>query len=151
MAIDAPVKFSVFKVRNDSGRARRLSATGYVEWVLGELRPKSAMHVVTEVDPGTGALFARNPYNTEFPDRIAFFDVNEPARTVTGDRTEFLGRNGTLGKPGRHDPSRLSGKVGAGLDPCAAIQVAVRTCRRSRSARSSSSWARAGTRTTPAA
>jgi cellobiose phosphorylase len=44
----------------------RLSATGYVEWVLGDLRPKSAMHVITEVDPGSGALFARNPYNTEF-------------------------------------------------------------------------------------
>ena len=77
VAVDAPVKFTILKVRNESGRSRRLSATGYVEWVLGDMRPKSAMHVVTEVDPNSGALFARNPYNTEFADRVAFFDVDD--------------------------------------------------------------------------
>ncbi len=123
VALDAPIKFTVLKVRNESGRSRRLSATGYVEWVLGDLRPKSAMHVITEIDPGSGALFARNPYNTEFGDRIAFFDVDDATRTVSGDRTEFLGRNGTLRSPAAMARSRLSGKVGAALDPCAAIQV----------------------------
>ena len=47
----APVKWSVLKVRNASGRSRRLSATGYVEWVLGDLRGKAAPHVVTTIDP----------------------------------------------------------------------------------------------------
>ena len=82
VALDASVKFTVLKIRNDSGRSRRLSATGYVEWVLGDLRPKSAMHVVTEIDPISGALFARNPYNTDFPGRIAFFDVDETIRST---------------------------------------------------------------------
>ena len=123
VAIDASVKFSVLKVRNTSGRSRRLSATGYVEWVLGDLRPKTTMHVVTEIDPKSGALLARNAYNTEFPDRVAFFDVDDPLRSVSGDRTEFLGRNGALGNPAAMARSRLSGKAGAALDPCAAIQV----------------------------
>jgi cellobiose phosphorylase len=123
VARDAPIKFMVLKVRNESGRSRRLSATGYAEWVLGDLRPKSAMHVITEVDLNSGALFARNPYNMEFADRVAFFDVDDVARTVSGDRTEFLGRNGTLRSPAAMTRSRLSGKVGAALDPCAAIQV----------------------------
>jgi cellobiose phosphorylase len=123
VALDAPIKFTVLKVRNESGRSRRLSATGYVEWVLGDLRPKSAMHVVTEVHPDSGALFTRNPYNTEFPGRVAFFDVDDANRTVSGDRTEFLGRNGTLRSPAAMTRARLSGKVGAALDPCAAIQV----------------------------
>jgi cellobiose phosphorylase len=101
VAVDAPVKFSVLKVRNASGRPRRLSATSYVEWVLGDLRPKTAMHVVTEVEPKTGALFARNAYNTEFPDRVAFLDVDDPARSVSGDRVEFIGRNGSLANPRR--------------------------------------------------
>jgi len=121
--MDAPIKFTVLKVRNESGRSRRLSATGYVEWVLGDLRPKTAMHVITEVDPNSGALFARNSYNTEFADRIAFFDVDDAPRTLSGDRTEFLGRNGTLRNPATMTRSRLSGKVGTALDPCAAIQV----------------------------
>ena len=123
VALDASVKFTVLKLRNDSGRSRRLSATGYVEWVLGDLRPKSVMHVVTDVDQPTGALFARNHYNTEFPGRIAFFDVDEGIRSMTGDRTEFLGRNGTLKNPAAMGRSRLSGKVGAALDPCGAIQI----------------------------
>ncbi|MHB8882429.1 MAG: GH36-type glycosyl hydrolase domain-containing protein [Thermodesulfovibrionales bacterium] len=123
VAIDAPVKFTVLKVRNGSGRSRRLSATGYVEWVLGDLQPKSRMHIITKIDPNTGALFALNPYNTEFADRTAFFTVADATRTVSGDRTEFLGRNGTLRSPEAMSRARLSGKVGAALDPCAAIQV----------------------------
>ena len=123
VALDAPIKFIVLKVRNESGRSRKLSATGYVEWVLGDLRPKSAMHVVTELDPKSGAVFGRNPYNTEFAGRVAFFDVDETTRTICGDRTEFIGRNGTLRNPAAMTRLRLSGKVGAGLDPCAAIHV----------------------------
>ena len=123
VALDAPVKFFVLRVRNLSERSRRLSATGYIEWVLGDLRPKSNMHVITEVEPNSGALFARNPYNTEFPDRTAFFDVDEPMRSVSGNRTEFLGRNGTVSAPAALNRAGLSGKTGAALDPCAVIQV----------------------------
>jgi cyclic beta-1,2-glucan synthetase len=123
VALDAPVKFMVLKVRNESGRSRRLSVTGYVEWVIGDLRSKSAMHIVTDVDLRTGALIARNPYNTEFAGRVAFFDVNDTNRTFSCDRTEFIGRNGTLRSPAAMTRSRLSGKSGVALDPCAAIQV----------------------------
>ena len=117
------VKFSVLKVRNGSGRTRRLSATGYVEWVLGDLRPKTAMHVVTEIDAASGALFARNGYNSEFEGRVAFFDVDDLSRTLSGDRAEFLGRNGSLAAPEAMGRTRLSGRLGAELDPCGAIQV----------------------------
>ena len=123
VALDAPVKFTVLKVRTASGRSRRLSATSYVEWVLGDLRPKSVMHIVTEVAPHSGALIARNPYNTEFSGRTAFFDVDDSVRTLSSDRTEFLGRNGTLRNPAVMTRSRLSGKAGVALDLCAAIQV----------------------------
>ncbi len=35
VAVDAPVKFWHVRIRNRSGRARTVTATGYVEWVLG--------------------------------------------------------------------------------------------------------------------
>ncbi len=124
VALDAPVKLSVLKLRNASGGPRRLSVTGYWEWVLGDLRPKTLLNVQTEVDLKTGALLARNFYNTEFPDRIVFLDVNDPNRTLTGNRKEFLGRNGTFERPAALKRERLAGKTGAGLDPCGAIQVA---------------------------
>jgi len=121
--IEYAVKYTVLKIRNVSGRPRRLSATGYVEWVLGDQRPKTAMHVFSEVNQGTGTLFAKNPYNTEFQGRIAFFDVDERRKTYTCDRTEFIGRNGSLKNPDAMRRVRLSGKSGGGLDPCAAVQV----------------------------
>ena len=124
VAMDAPVKLTNLKLRNVSGGPRRLSVTGYCEWVLGDLRHKTLLNVQTEVDLKTGALLARNFYNTEFPDRIVFLDVIDPSRTLTGNRKEFLGRNGSLAQPAALKRARLSGKVGAGLDPCGAVQVA---------------------------
>lgn len=123
VAIDANVKFLSLKLTNRSNRKRSLSATGYWEWVLGELREKNAMHIVTQIDPATGALCAQNFFNSEFPGRIAFVDVSESEKTVTGDRSEFLGRTGSTASPAAMRRTRLSGKVGAALDPCAAMQV----------------------------
>jgi cyclic beta-1,2-glucan synthetase len=121
---EEPIKFVSIKIRNQSGRARKLSATGYVEWILGSIRSKSVMHIVTDLDPGIGSLIARNPYNTEFAGHIAFYDVDELNYTFTCDRTEFLGRNNNLSNPDAMKRQRLSGRFGAGLDSCAAIQIA---------------------------
>jgi cellobiose phosphorylase len=123
VSTDAPIKYTVIKVRNDTAVVRKLSVTGYVEWVLGDMRSKSGMHILTEADPVSGAMFARNPYNTEFTGRVAFFNCDASVRSITGDRAEFLGRNGSLASPVAMRRSRLSGKVGAGLDACAAIQA----------------------------
>ncbi len=106
VAIDAPTKIVLLRLSNRTKRTRRLTATGYCEWVLGESRPQSLMHVATEQDPTSGALLARNRYHAEFGERIAFFDVSERHRTFTGDRAEFLGRNGSP-----HGPPRSGGSV----------------------------------------
>jgi cyclic beta-1,2-glucan synthetase len=123
VAVDASIKFSVLKVRNESGRSVKLSATSYVEWVLGELRHKTAMYVNTSADLKNSVIYAANPYNTDFAQRVAFLQTDDTSCSVTCDRTEFIGRNGTLKKPAAMSNSRLSGKKGVALDPCAAIQV----------------------------
>ncbi len=123
VSLEHSLKFSILKVRNISGRSRQLSATAYCELVMGTLRDKYHMHIVTEIDPKSGALLARNPYNKEFRDRAVFLDVSEPMRFVSGDRFEFIGRNGTMASPSAMRRERLSGKVGAGIDPCVSTQV----------------------------
>lgn len=125
VALDAPVKFNRLKLHNRSARARRLSVTCFVEWVLGDLRSKAAMHVVSETDPVSGALFARNSYSLEFSGYVAFVDCDLPVQGITCDRSEFLGRNGTCQAPAGLRQARLSGRTGAGLDPCAALQVSL--------------------------
>lgn len=123
VALDTPVKLVVVKVRNNSGQTRRLSVSGYWELVLGQWRHANLMHIVTEIDPRTGALFARNVYNREFAGKTVFISVSDAARTFTGNRTEFLGRNGSLASPAAMRHAQLSGQTGASLDPCAALQV----------------------------
>src|SRR5439155_5369655 len=103
--------------------SRRLSATYYAEWVLGTIRDQTAMHVVTELDSETGALLARNVFRQDFAGGVAFADVALRPRTVTADRTEFLGRNGSPAAPAALERVELSGRVGAALDPCAALQA----------------------------
>jgi cyclic beta-1,2-glucan synthetase len=124
VALDEPVKMSVLTIENQSGRTRRLSVTAYAEWVLGASRGAAAPHIVTELDPETGALLARNPWNTEFGERVAFLDLAGRQTAWTCDRTEFLGRNGSASQPaGLARGHRLLEATGAGMDPCAALQT----------------------------
>ncbi len=122
--LEDPIKVSRLVLQNESGRPRRLSVTAYAEWVLGRSRSASAPYIITEVDAQTGALFARNAWEGEFGGRVAFSDLAGRQTSWTGDRSEFLGRNGAPERPAALDRSvSLSGKVGAGLDPCAALQT----------------------------
>jgi len=124
--LDDPVKISRLKIKNVSGRRRRLSITAYVEWVLGPSRTACAPYVVTEIDPETGVLLARNPWRMEFGSRVAFADLAGRQRSWSGDRTEFIGRNGSFALPAALASRKpLSNRVGAGLDPCGVLQSEV--------------------------
>ncbi|MDD2770436.1 MAG: phosphorylase, partial [Methylococcus sp.] len=123
---DDPVKISSLTLKNVSGRPRRLTVSAYVEWVLGASRSVTAPHIVTELDPETGALFAYNPWDAEFGHSIAFADLGGRQTGWTGNRAEFIGRNGSLDAPaGLLRPKVLRNRVGAGLDPCAALETVV--------------------------
>ncbi len=122
-----PVKISSLAVENRSGESRSLTVTAYAEWVLGADRGAAAPFVVTELDSETGAIFARNSWNETHAGRVAFADVGGGQTAWTADRTEFLGRNGALETPAGLAPgAALSARAGAGMDPCAALQVRLR-------------------------
>lgn len=120
-----PVKISRLVIVNTSQAPRRLAVAAYVEWALGPSRQSAAPHIVTELDPN-GALLATNSWNGAFASRVAFADMAGRQQSWTGDRREFIGRNGSLSAPaGLAADAHLSGRLGAGLDPCAAMQTHV--------------------------
>jgi cyclic beta-1,2-glucan synthetase len=120
---DDPVKLSRLHLHNISGRARTLTVSAYVEWVLGASRTATAAFVTTEIDGQTGAMFAHNPWHAANAGRVAFADLGGRPTGWTGDRREFIGRNGGLDSPAGAAGPALSGRVGAGLDPCGAMQT----------------------------
>ncbi len=121
-----PIKISRLTLRNESGSTRRISVTAYVEWLLGSSRSASVPYVVTEIDPNSGAVLARSLWTGEFGGRVSFADLGGRQNSFTCDRTEFLGRNGSPEHPAALESDRpLSEKLGAGLDPCAALQTII--------------------------
>ncbi len=124
--LDAPLRLARLTLRNLSDAPRTLVVTGYAEWVLGQVRAKTAAHIVTEHDDDTGALLARNPFDPETGSRIAFADLDGRQTNWTCDRAAFIGQGGSIAAPLAllHD-TPLSGACGAGLDPCAALSTEV--------------------------
>nr|WP_255702015.1 glucoamylase family protein [Bordetella sp. LUAb4] len=121
-----PIKISRLTLTNHADRKRTLSVTAYVEWVLGTARSVSAPFLVTQMDDATGALFAANPWRQAATQRMAFADLNGHQTAWTADRREFLGDNGDLAMPAALAGSdALSGRCGAALDPCGALQTIV--------------------------
>jgi cyclic beta-1,2-glucan synthetase len=122
--LDAPVKIARLVLRNLTGRPRHLGVTAYVEWVLGAARSATLPFVATEIDTVTGALFARNPWSGEFGTRVAFLDMAGRQADWTGDRREFIGRNGTLANPAAlASAAPMSNTTGSGHDPCGALRT----------------------------
>jgi cyclic beta-1,2-glucan synthetase len=120
---DAPLKILHLHLENTWNRVRRITATYYVEWVLGISRENSQQYLIPEFIGDPEALFVSNPYNSEFSESVAFVSASNPLHGLTADRTEFLGRMGTLDEPAALKRIGLAGTVEAGLDPCAALQL----------------------------
>lgn len=118
-----PIKCIKLNINNQSGRERSISVSGYMEIIMGDLRSKTNMHTVSEWDPNSNALIFKNRFNPVFAERVGFFKLLGITSSFTADRSLFIGRNGTLEHPAAMSRKKLSGKTGAAMDPCAALQV----------------------------
>jgi cyclic beta-1,2-glucan synthetase len=123
---DSPMKLSRLVIENRGGHARKISVNSFAEWNLGFSRAQNAPATITEFDHDSRALFAWNPRNNEHGTKIAFSAILGSHSSYTCDRTEFIGRNSSLCSPAALiNDEPLSGRSGAGLDPCAALQTRI--------------------------
>jgi cyclic beta-1,2-glucan synthetase len=124
--LEDSIKISRLKIRNASDEPRQLSITHYLDWVLGNQNNRAAPFIVTSVDSASRVLLARNPWSADFKSRVAFMDMGSAQQSCTADRTEFLGRHGSLAEPAALlGPQTLANRVGGGLDPCGAMQTKI--------------------------
>ncbi len=121
----APIKLQRLRLINASSSRRSLSITYYVELTLGENRETSQMHIATHWDDENQAMLVTNRYHPEYGNRVAFVAITPDPDSYSGDRTAFIGRNSSLTKPTAMELTKLSGQVGAGLDPCAALRISL--------------------------
>lgn len=122
--LDDSIKISRLRMANTSNQPRRMSLTHFADWSLADSRISAAPYLITEVDPQTRAFYVRNPSNADFPNQVAFLDMNGQQQSWTGDRREFLGRNLAMDAPAallRAD--LLSGRSGSGFDSCGVQQM----------------------------
>jgi cyclic beta-1,2-glucan synthetase len=124
--LEDPIKISRLKITNASAEPRQLSITHYLDWVLGNQNNRAAPFIVTSVEPQSRVLLARNPWGADFNSRVAFMDMAGAQQSCTADRTEFIGRHGSLAEPAALlGPQPLANRVGGGLDPCGAMQTKI--------------------------
>ncbi|HEY8166298.1 MAG TPA: glucoamylase family protein [Gemmatimonadaceae bacterium] len=118
-----PVKISVLEIANRGATPKRLNLTMYADWVLGADREKTGQHVRTWMDEDVATMFARNSFDEQFRDWVAFASVSTPLRTYTAARREFIGRNGSLESPLALYRDGMTEEIGDTIDSCAALQT----------------------------
>ncbi len=123
VATNDPVKFVQLKLKNTTQRIRRLNAVYFAEWVLGTTHENTSPYIVPEFASSQFALLARNPYNQDFRERVAFLASTREPSGMTADRAEFLGRHGNYARPAALERMGMIPRVDAGVEPCAALQV----------------------------
>ncbi|RYG65091.1 hypothetical protein EON80_18010, partial [bacterium] len=120
-----PVRVQKLRLKNRSSRRRKLLVTFYADFLLGTTREEHQKHIVTSWDTQSGTLLARNAYHPDFASRVAFVSSTPRPLTHSADRAGFLGRNGSASNPAALRRKNVLERTGAGLDPCAVLQVPV--------------------------
>lgn len=118
-----PVKIIHLRVENVRDYPRRITATQFIDWVLGTTHALSMPYIIPDYDAAEACLLASNPFSPDFGERTAFLIANKPVHGLTADRTEFLGRGGTFAFPAALHRIGLETRLTPGEDPCAVLQL----------------------------
>lgn len=127
LAKDQAIKFFELTIKNDSTKVRKLSATCFVQWVLGDFAEKNRFYVEQQFDQKESLIISYNPLTEEFSDNYGFLGTFEKNVSVTLDRTAFWGRNNKSNTPEflkrKSINYNISNEALKPNDPGAALQI----------------------------
>lgn len=125
-SLNKSVKLCIVKLKNDTDIERQLSLTYYAQLALGVVPQGTAQYISTYINEEGEYIHAKNPYSSNFGNLIAFLKVvGGEETTFTGDRREFIGKEGSFESPEILNKKSFSNVVGAGLDPCMAVNTKI--------------------------
>ena len=75
------MKLAALTLTNTSNVTRQISVFGYVDWWLGPPRAGHQRFVVTEMDDERHVMLARNAFNPEFGQAVAFWRATAVPRS----------------------------------------------------------------------
>jgi cellobiose phosphorylase len=119
--INESLKLGYIKLKNNTDMDRMLSLTYFAQLTIGVYPQQTAQYISTYLKDGK-YIYAQNPYSEHFGKAytyLAMLGVEDCS--FTGNRKEFIGRNGNMASPEALKKLRLSNNVGAGFDPCACV------------------------------
>jgi len=124
--LDESVKLGLIKLKNNCSEVRKISITYYSHIVLGVVPQNTAQYIFTGIEESGSFIYAKNPYSEHFGRAYAYLTAaGGDEISFTGNRTEFLGRGGSVEIPKALKYKRLSNTAGAGYDPCLACNTKV--------------------------
>jgi len=123
VAKDESVKIIILELQNLSNEAKQLRLCQYLRPVMGVSAEESGRHLVFRSQ--NGEIFIRNNFNKEFPDRVMFVGSSVAAVDFTADRREFFGTSRGGKTPEGLFANKLSNRIGAGFDGCAARRTEI--------------------------
>ncbi|PRR78185.1 N,N'-diacetylchitobiose phosphorylase [Clostridium liquoris] len=120
--IEDSVKLCIVKLKNYTDIERKLSVTYYVQLALGVVPQQTAQYISTYINNEKEYIYAKNPYSSNFGNLLAYLKIaGGEDISCTGSREEFIGKSGFIESPQGLNKIKFSNTVGAGLDPCMAV------------------------------
>ncbi|MCO4090335.1 MAG: cellobiose phosphorylase [Sphingorhabdus sp.] len=126
VAVDDPVKIIRVTLSNRLSTPRRITATYFVDWLLGAVSGEPGPYRKSWYRADLHALLAQNRWHRDFAGRTAFLTCTLPPHSLSTSRQEFLGGAEDWRRPHGLTMWELGDRAANfGEDAAAALQVHV--------------------------
>jgi len=117
-------KVGILTLKNTAPVKKKIELIYYIKPVLAEDEIKSNNYINVEYEKSNNIVIAKNLYNMEFPNQVAYISSSESIKSFTGDKNFFIG-NGSLSNPDGIKKVNLNNESGLGKESCIAVQLEI--------------------------